>query len=393
MAEGLSRSKKRLKKYIQEQLRKGRSSEEIRKHLVSYGHNDRDIEILLEEVIVGDTNRRRKAIHHAFEALFIILFILFVFWVSATSSSPGEAIVVGFLPVIAFIAVSSFLIDQREQHLNLLMALPLILAFLYYISGSIGDVPILSQMEVGKLALLNMIISYVFLATLHYSDIMDQEAVQDLISPEEEIKRTRQERITEAVMPQQQFSQQSATIQSVNSQAATYQAATSQVAASQAARPVIEITPRDERSGYLSMPAPQEEPLDRLVHSIEDKVKAINGVIGRVYRRSNGGTELVRNLIKIRSEWYNEFNALAKSRDKEKIIALLDKIERRLNRLFRTERDVFGNTNFRNLKREKGGTSKIIDVLKQNDNDPVDVYLENALISCGRIRDRIAGML
>ena len=87
------------------------------------------------------------------------------------------------------------------------------------------------------------------------------------------------------------------------------------------------------------------------------------------------------------------FNELAKIKDKHKTLAVLDRIEKRLNRLFRTEKEVFGTKSFKNIRRDASGKSRIVDVLIANDRDPVEVYVENALIACGRIRAKLNRLL
>src|SRR3989344_7992286 len=92
--------KKRLKNYIREQIRNGHHVSEIRKHLVDYGHSEREAELLFDEILERDEQRKRRTIQRVFEILFVVLFFIFVIWVSATSQSPGEAIFLGFLPTI-----------------------------------------------------------------------------------------------------------------------------------------------------------------------------------------------------------------------------------------------------------------------------------------------------
>lgn len=135
----------------------------------------------------------------------------------------------------------------------------------------------------------------------------------------------------------------------------------------------------------------QPEQLDRYIHTIEDKCKALNFVIGRVYRASNGGTKEMRQQIKVPSEWYNEFNSIPTEEAKEqrqKALALLENIRERLSVMLRPEKDVFRKPEIAGLKhlaRDPDGKDRVIDVLTVNDNDPVEDYFLGAMDFCKKI--------
>lgn len=117
------------------------------------------------------------------------------------------------------------------------------------------------------------------------------------------------------------------------------------------------------------------------VHSIQDKCKAINFVIGRVYRSSNNGTDGIRNKIRINSDLYNEFEDAEREGNKKRMIKALDKINKSLENLRKSEKNVFGSKakKFKNLIRDTTGNSSIIDVLSKNDKDPVMNYYMDAV--------------
>jgi antitoxin component of MazEF toxin-antitoxin module/uncharacterized membrane protein YhaH (DUF805 family) len=137
------------------------------------------------------------------------------------------------------------------------------------------------------------------------------------------------------------------------------------------------------------------EKISEYVHSIEDKAKALNFAIGRVYKTSNGGTAVMRERLKIPAEWYNEFN-LYKDEDLKTQLdnagILVRKIRDRLSLYTKPEHEVFTKTEFSGLKnivRNKEGNDAIIDVLKTNDKDPVEHYYVAACDFCDRILEEV----
>jgi len=140
----------------------------------------------------------------------------------------------------------------------------------------------------------------------------------------------------------------------------------------------------------------QPEALDQYIQTIEDKCKALNFVIGRVYRASNGGTKGLREKIKVPSEWYNEFNAIKPEEVREQrdlAIDLLTRIEERLMLLLKPEKDVFSKAEVKalhTLARDGYGRDRIIDVLSINDSDPVEDYYLGARDFCKRVKEGLA---
>jgi len=124
--------------------------------------------------------------------------------------------------------------------------------------------------------------------------------------------------------------------------------------------------------------------IDEYMLGIEDKCKALNFVIGRVYRMSNGGTKELRARLRIEKEWYNDFHTYTKDLDqnKDEAVAILHKINDRLQLLMKPENKVLHKKELaalKNLARDTGGTERVIDVLIKNDNDPVEHYYVGAV--------------
>ena len=134
------------------------------------------------------------------------------------------------------------------------------------------------------------------------------------------------------------------------------------------------------------------EDLGKYIASIEDKSKALNFAIGRVYGKRHGGSKEMRELIKIKSEWYNEFSNIDKNDQVNRYgIArkLIERILAVLNKLELKENEVFEQFEARNLKRSVDGSDKIIDVLVANENDPVQTYYESAIEFCNKAKDAL----
>lgn len=146
--------------------------------------------------------------------------------------------------------------------------------------------------------------------------------------------------------------------------------------------------------GRVVMPVKEEfkeEDIGEYLHGIEDKCKALNFVIGRVYRMSSGGTDKMRSRVRIDKDWYNEFHTIQsddiKARKKE-ALEVLHKIHDRLMVYAKKENEVFSDAELKGLKnlvRDKEGNDKIIDVFLVNDRDPVEHYYVGAVDSSRKL--------
>ncbi len=139
---------------------------------------------------------------------------------------------------------------------------------------------------------------------------------------------------------------------------------------------------------------PETKTLEEYIHSIEDKSKALNFVIGRVYSKFHGGNNIIREKLRIPSEWYNEFSLIGLDGgdiDKDTLMEIITKFELQLAKFEKTEFEVFKNksTELKNLIRNPDGTDTIINVMDHNDKDPVRSYYEGATEFCKKIREEI----
>lgn len=130
------------------------------------------------------------------------------------------------------------------------------------------------------------------------------------------------------------------------------------------------------------------------INSIEDKSKALNFAIGRVYSTFHGGSKEIRDSIKIPKEWYNEFSFIGVGTDNidlKKLNEIVAKFEIHLRLFEKTEKEVFGkhSGDLKNIIRDIEGRDKVIEVLDHNDKDPVRSYYEGALTFCEKIREEM----
>ncbi|MFP4523621.1 MAG: hypothetical protein ACOCQQ_03075 [Candidatus Nanoarchaeia archaeon] len=152
-----------------------------------------------------------------------------------------------------------------------------------------------------------------------------------------------------------------------------------------------------QKKSYV--PKPQHHIVDKepkkslsdYAHSIEDKSKALNFAIGRVYSQFHGGTDAMRTLLRIPKDWYNEFSFIGLGTDEVDFVKLNEivaKFEVRLALFKKTERELFGKKvdNLKNIIHDPSGKDLVIDVLDHNDKDPVRSYYEGALDFCKKIR-------
>lgn len=122
------------------------------------------------------------------------------------------------------------------------------------------------------------------------------------------------------------------------------------------------------------------------LRGIEDKCKAINFVIGRVYSNKHGGSPKTREIIRVDKELYNEFSAMAshfKKTQAKKLYNILTGVWIRLNALDHTEKEVFSKGIL------SDGNSKIINILAE-DKDPVKEYHAEAKDVCASLMNYLA---
>jgi len=278
----------------------------------------------------------------------LIMWVAIIVFLSIITQSTLTNTLVGLSPVLLTIIVTYILVDKYHLESGFLMIFPVIFTGILFM---LGMAHLLESINYRILSSVNIIFGLLFEAiiTLNYSFMARKRRVKKQEVKEEEIREEKQEEL-----------QQEEKIE------------------------VQEI--KEEKKAIIKLD--DEESLKTFVSSIEDKAKAINAVIGRVYSVKHGGTEDLRKKVKIDSEHYNEINELQNEeldKRKETAILLLKKIRDRLGLLQKPENEVFERSEVRDLEtleRDDKGKDDIIDVLMRNDKDPVAVYYQGAIDFC-----------
>ncbi len=286
----------------------------------------------------------------------LLVWIALIIILSIVSQSTLTNTLVGLSPVLLTIIVTYILVDKYHLESGFLLVFPFIFTAILYMLGAAN---VLQDINYKVLSSINILFGLLFEAiiTVYYSFLIRQRRVKKKEVKEEEIKEEKQEEIQEA--PEE---------------------------TGEEPKPQVLEEPKVERKLVVNLD--DEESIKKFVSSIEDKAKALNAVIGRVYSVKHGGTDELRKKIKIDSEQYNEISQLHNEepeKRKETATLLLKKIKERLGLLQRPEIEVFERSEVRNLEeldRDKSGKDDIIDVLMRNDKDPVAIYYEGAIDFC-----------
>jgi hypothetical protein len=259
----------------------------------------------------------------------LVWFVLIIFLSMATKSPPFN-IFLGLSPVMLTIIVAYILVDKFHLESGFLLVFPFIFTALFFI---LGYADLLGEIDYLTLSVVNIIFGLVFMLVIiiHYAMINHSNNVDEEIIEESTFK-------TESIVPD------------------------------------------------LS----DEEGIKSFVASIEDKSKAINHAIGRVYSVKKGGSDVLRSKIRIDPEHYNEFNELKNHNPEHRknlAIGLVRNIRHSLNVLELPEKKVFRPEEIEKLERlerKPDGSDRVLDVLINNDKDPVKSYFEGAVEFCDK---------
>ena len=273
----------------------------------------------IAEEVRSTLHELEEKYYRVISVLFILLLIIFVFWVSISAKAPLHLVAATFVPTFVLILCILSLLDTKFYHLYYNWIIAIVVLVGYFVLGELGILGF--DIDFGLVFTVNALLSAVYLVFLSLGKKVHKQ---------------------EEALPQ---------------------------------------------SDMISVaPSAPEGSIVNVVHSLNDRCKAINFVIGRVYSKAHGGSDEIRKAIRIESTLYNAFNELKDQNIeevKDHLVKILDVIQTRLALYDLPEVTMFKNhTTLKGLQRNEDGSDKVIDVLANNDKDPVRDYVHAALSFC-----------
>lgn len=299
-------------------------------HDVSRPQHPRAHQPRKESVELSPHHYHRRKKFEVFAAVYLFLLLVMVFLLAVSTDTSPFAVLLGFLPTLFTVVVAMIIYEAVKDNKNVLWVIPLVFIFGFYWVGTTQG-GFVGTIDVNTLTALNLLFSFLYL-------IINYFLLQSVVPKQQKTKVIVKERVVEK-----------------------------------------EVIPDD---------------LSKFIASIEDKSKALNFAIGRVYNAYHGGTKELRQKINMKQEWYDQFSEIPEDPEKVNFLelsALISTIESRLRLLEKTEAEIFGvaHMKFKNLVRDPDGKDKVIEVLDKNDKDPVKTYIEGALQFCRKVKDFI----
>lgn len=324
-------------------ISKGCSKEEVKDELVKKGYTPSAIKDILKKT---QKNFFVETLNYLGKILLVILFLIFILMLGFVTNSNLFSVFVGFSPSLLTIIFLIYLLEgKRAGNVKIIWVFPLFFVMMFYVFLSQTNVAALQGLNVGELAAFNLIISYFFVFILGFLGVLNREYITRITHFKEHHDKD-------------------------------------------------EIFSKNARRELK-----EKEEIREFVTSVEDKCKAINFVIGRVYSNKHGGSAALREKIKINKELYNEFSRIEKfelAPDLKKILSVVRKLRSNLKNLTKPEKEVFTDSELKKIKlliRNKDGSDRIIDLLKFNDKDPVETYFENAFTFCNELVEKLPNLI
>ncbi|MFP4424767.1 MAG: hypothetical protein ACLFP2_06095 [Candidatus Woesearchaeota archaeon] len=294
-------------------------------------------------------NKEQKQEMSFNEKLFMTFYATLVFfligWINIETNSPLFIIFLSFIPTLLTIIASVLFFATGElRHKIAVWTVPIFTCIIWYAIAMSGQVAGLNQVEAGNIIFLNFVISIFYLIILDLFQFLDSV----LIRPIE--KRLIKENSTES---KKRYNRESELEQSVL---------------------------------YHNT----EKNIETYIQAIEDKAKALNFVIGRVYSNKHGGSAKLREKIRIPKEMYNLFSEIPPDQISQNLKTLRNAVEaiyKQLEKMNESQTKVFGHANFYNITHDP--KDRIIDVLIDNDKDPVATYYQSAMEFCSKALSEI----
>lgn len=136
-------------------------------------------------------------------------------------------------------------------------------------------------------------------------------------------------------------------------------------------------------------PPKKSESVSESLQTLVANCKALNHVIGRVYSKAHGGSDMLRQRIRIQPEVYHEIEVNLKHKNYARVSELLDYLKQKVNLFSHQEIAVFGAVKLNGIERDENGTNTVEQVLAKNDNDPVHSYIKGIKDTISSIEKKI----
>jgi hypothetical protein len=298
---------------------------------------------------MGETSSRlKRVLFEGFSIFALIVLFIIILFSALNTGAPLIFVILGFLPTLITIILCILIFDGTLYSMIILWLVPFILSGLFFLIGS-GKALSGINMDVGSLVAVNIVFSVIYLAIFLI--------IVKLLSTNEHNKKVRHvDGLHNALNDEPHHDAEHKPLHSMD---------------------------------HVNKP----EMIKEYVSSIEDKSKALNFVIGRVYNKYHGGSKQFREKLSLKPQWYNEFSQALNNEqhiDKKKLLIILAHIDTQLTLMHRSERDMMNDDQLaalKNLVRDPDGTDSILEVLKKNDKDPVESYYEGAKEFCLKLKD------
>lgn len=279
--------------------------------------------------------------------LALVIYISTIVSLGLISQSGMGLVFVGTIPVLLYLILFFALFDYEQVHLWFSWTAPLVICIAFYYLWQSGIIPILNAMEGPTLTVLNLLISY--LINLFFFFVLaagSRPKVKTVIKQDENL-----------IQQQQNMEKQ---IKFLESQIIHYQNQ-------------LHVT---KQNFGISL------------KGIEDKCKAINFVIGRVYSDKHGGNPEIRNKLKIDSGLYNTFSTITadfKHTDALRLLSLLGNVQKKLSQFEAKEPDLIKIEKNAKIPLPRNTSDTIIDIMAKNDKDPIKEYYSQAKEVCEKL--------
>lgn len=282
-----------------------------------------------------------------------VIYFFFVFAVAWMAKEELFTVFLGFFAVFLYLIATFVLLYLDFAMAELVYLFPIVFGAVFYGMWYFDTSSLLSGMNGPMLSVLNVVVSYVFAAMLsilhpHGVDKLRGGLGVKLEHPEPVLPDDKKEEVS------------------------------------------FENTHSEHRTKVLPLSI-EEKPMSVTIRGIEDKCKAINFVIGRVYSAKRGGSKEIREKIGIPKELYNSFSELVHDDEivnPKELLSVVSKIAQRLLQLEEKETDLFdlGEAKIE-MERSLNGNDSVLAVLSRNDKDPVEEYHSEALEVCKQVID------